>query len=103
MHLSLVRVASTADFSASRIRRFEVEGKPIIVLRAGDSYFALDAICTHAYADLSRGILMSDKIICPLHLSRFDIRTGKVESPPATVPLKTYAVKIEDGSILLEV
>jgi len=42
------------------------------------------------------------QIECPRHGARFDIRTGAVTRLPATDPIPTYPVKIEDGLIYIE-
>jgi nitrite reductase/ring-hydroxylating ferredoxin subunit len=42
-------------------------------------------------------------VTCPLHLSQFDLKDGSVLSPPAAVSLKRFNVKIEGGTILVEV
>lgn len=39
--------------------------------------------------------------ICPCHSSRFD-RQGSVENPPAPRPLDLFALKLEDGNILVD-
>jgi 3-phenylpropionate/trans-cinnamate dioxygenase ferredoxin subunit len=36
---------------------------------------------------------------CYLHGSCFDLRTGKPTGPPATKPVPTYQVKIENGDV----
>ena len=41
--------------------------------------------------------------MCPLHLSLFDPKTGRPQNPPATEPMRTYPVKIEDDHIWVEV
>jgi nitrite reductase/ring-hydroxylating ferredoxin subunit len=41
--------------------------------------------------------------VCALHEARFCLRTGKVLSPPATVPLRTYPVRVEDGEVFVNV
>ena len=38
-----------------------------------------------------------------LHLSVFDLNTGKPQNPPAENPLDTYNIKLEDNNILVEV
>jgi 3-phenylpropionate/trans-cinnamate dioxygenase ferredoxin subunit len=38
---------------------------------------------------------------CPRHGSEFDLRTGKPLSLPATKPVPTYEVAIEDGVVYL--
>jgi nitrite reductase/ring-hydroxylating ferredoxin subunit len=45
---------------------------------------------------------MDSVVTCPLHLSRFDVTSGEVQNPPATVPLKTYSLKIEGTSVYVE-
>ena len=45
------------------------------------------------------GLLTGHVIECPLHQGRFDIRSGKVVSPPPRASLKTYPVKTEDGQV----
>ena len=39
------------------------------------------------------------EIECPLHASRFDLRTGAVDAPPAKLPVHTHEVVIVDGVI----
>ena len=60
-------------------------------------------IFAHAEADLSVGILSENGLTCPLHLSVFDLNTGKPQNPPAENPLDTYNIKLEDNNILIEV
>lgn len=60
---------------------------------------AIDDVCTHEFALLSQGFVEGCAIECPLHQAMFDIRTGRCLSPPATVDLKTYAVKIEGDDV----
>ena len=42
-----------------------------------------------------------DCIECPLHGAQFNIKTGKAETPPATVDLAIYEVKIEGDDIMV--
>ena len=41
--------------------------------------------------------------MCPLHLSVFDLNSGKPNNPPAENSLQTYKIKLEDNNILVEV
>jgi 3-phenylpropionate/trans-cinnamate dioxygenase ferredoxin subunit len=61
--------------------------------------FAIDDTCTHQDASLSDGWLEGCEIECPLHASRFDLRTGQVDAPPAKKPVRTHRVMISDGVI----
>jgi len=50
-----------------------------------------------------RGYFDGDVIECPVHQGRFDVRTGRVLGAPASTPLRTYAVKVVDGDVYVEV
>ncbi len=87
-----------ADLSGFKIKR----DNPITIFRVGDKFFATDDTCTHAKFSLADGYVEDEEIVCALHEARFCLRTGRVLSPPATVPLRTYPVKIEGDDILVE-
>ena len=61
----------------------------------------MDDICSHAYASMSDGYIEGECIECPLHGAQFNIKTGKAETPPATVDLITYEVKVDGEDILV--
>jgi 3-phenylpropionate/trans-cinnamate dioxygenase ferredoxin subunit len=71
----------------------------IAVVRSGDSYFAIEDICTHDGAQLTGGAIEGDEIICPRHGARFCLRTGEALSPPAYEPVRVFATKIEGGHL----
>jgi 3-phenylpropionate/trans-cinnamate dioxygenase ferredoxin subunit len=101
----LVEVANTADIPDGEARRFVVNRIEIAVVNLGDDqFFAVDDICSHAESHLSEGeVDLDDETIeCPRHGSVFDVRTGKPQSLPATVPVATWPVKVEGDKILIE-
>jgi len=81
----------------------ELEGKQILLSNLGGEVYAVDGICTHEESLLKDGFILEDRVVCALHLSQFDLRTGEVFNPPAFEPLKRYNVKIEEGSIFVEI
>jgi 3-phenylpropionate/trans-cinnamate dioxygenase ferredoxin component len=81
----------------------DVEGKHILLANIDGEVSALSGYCTHEETDLGTGFLIEGRVVCPLHLSQFDLRTGEVLNPPATVPLERFNVKIDGGSIFVEV
>jgi nitrite reductase/ring-hydroxylating ferredoxin subunit len=52
---------------------------------------------------LSEGYVEGDEVVCALHEARFCLRTGRVLSPPATMPLRIYPVKIEGDDVMVEI
>lgn len=60
--------------------------------------------CSHFGFNLAKGLLIGDKIICPLHNAAFDIKTGQQDQGPVFDGLKTFPVeKTPEGKIKLTV
>lgn len=97
------RVCGEDELASGQMRGVRLGDADVLLARVGDRVFATGLTCTHAEADLSSGFLGAGGITCPLHLSVFDLETGKPRNPPAEEPLPTFNVKIEDGAIYVEV
>ena len=70
-----------------------LNGTPVCVTRIGDVVFAIADTCSHSEASLSEGEVSNFKIECWLHGAEFDLRTGEVATPPASIPVETFEVK----------
>ena len=83
---------------------FSVGGRDLAVFRCGEELHAVSSLCTHALADLSEGSVdrARHRVECPLHGAEFDLRTGEALSPPAALSLQVFAVKVEDGQVLVD-
>lgn len=99
-----VKVCDEKALKNGDLLDFDYGGKKILLARAGGKVFATDRICTHAYADLSTGMMNEEEktVMCPLHLSVFKLETGEPQNLPAEEPLKTYKVKIQDNAIYIQ-
>lgn len=82
--------------------RVVVGGLAVAVFHAEEGFFALDDTCTHQDASLSEGWVQDCTVECPLHASAFDLRTGVPTAPPAKVPVRTHRVRVEDGTVVLD-
>ena len=98
-----VPAMKAADLAEGAMSAVDLKDKHILLSRIGGEFFALSGTCTHEETDLGRGFVLEDRVICPLHLSQFDLRTGQVMNPPAEVPLQRFNVKIEGDTIFVEV
>lgn len=88
-----------ADLPEGRMRCVTVAGREVLICHTRDGVFALDNICTHAFARLDEGRLRGMRLICPLHGASFDARDGRVLGPPATRPLSRYSIRVMAGMI----
>jgi 3-phenylpropionate/trans-cinnamate dioxygenase ferredoxin subunit len=76
---------------------------PIAVFHTEDGdVYAIDDTCSHQDASLADGWLDGCQVECPLHSSKFDLRTGAVDAPPARRPVRTHEVRVTDGMIEVE-
>ena len=77
-----------------------VEGLAVALFLSEGDLFAIDDACPHSRtAQLSQGFVDGTMVECPLHQSCFDLRTGKVQSPPATEDVRTWPTRIVDGMV----
>ena len=92
-----------SDLPDGSMTTVDIAGLHLLLARIGGEVHAVSGTCSHEEADLGLGFIVEDRITCPLHLSSFDLKTGAVLNPPATQPLKTFNVKIQGGTIFVEV
>jgi 3-phenylpropionate/trans-cinnamate dioxygenase ferredoxin component len=97
------KALEVSELAPGSMTGVEVQGKQILLSNLGGVIFAVEGVCTHEESLLSQGFMIEDRVVCQLHLSQFDLKTGEVYNPPATVPLRVYNVKIEEGTIFVEI
>ncbi len=77
-------------------------GEPVCLIRHAGRITAVSDTCAHQEFAMSLGDVLADGTIqCAWHGARFDCATGAVRQGPATDPLPVFAVRIEDGMILV--
>ena len=95
-------VASLKDLKTSKLMCVKAQGMRIALAYVDGKVFAVDDMCTHEDASLSKGSLHGECVKCPLHGSRFDLNTGEALDEPAEDAITTYPVKIEGDNILVK-
>ena len=98
---NFIPVAKTSDLPDPGQTLLEVEDRIVVLFRVGNEYFCIDDVCTHDGGPLSEGRLDDHAIACPRHGAKFDIRTGKALTMPATVDTAAHEVKVEGDQILV--
>ncbi len=81
--------------------RVTVGERKVAMFRIGDDVYAIGDVCSHAEASLAEGEVFGTEVECPRHGSEFDMTTGEPGSLPATQPVPTYNVTIEEGVVFL--
>jgi nitrite reductase (NADH) small subunit len=82
-------------------RNFDVDGLIITVFRTRTGeVFATQPKCPHKQGPLADGLLGGTLLVCPLHDTTFDLRTGQAVA--GDYCLRTYPVRAaDDGRIML--
>lgn len=96
-----IKVACIDELQPGKMKRIDIDGRRILLANVGGDFYATADTCTHEEASLSAGSLKGELVKCPLHGSRFNLRTGEVLEEPAEENLKTYAVRVEGKDILI--
>jgi 3-phenylpropionate/trans-cinnamate dioxygenase ferredoxin subunit len=96
-------VASEDEIPAGQCKAVIVDDRMLAVVNLDGAFYTIDNICTHDYAELCDGMILGDRIQCPLHGAQFSIRTGAVLSPPAYEALKTYETRVAAGVVQVRV
>lgn len=81
----------------------EVDDRIVALFKVGGEIFCIDDVCTHDGGPLSDGKLENHTIACPRHGAKFDIRSGKALTMPATVDTAAHDVKVEGDTILVRI
>jgi nitrite reductase (NADH) small subunit len=97
-----IKVASAADVPPGEARVVEAGGKPIALVNADGTFYAMDNTCLHRGGPLGEGDLEGMVLTCPWHGWRWDIRTGANVNNPA-VKVSCFPVTVEGGSVYVEV
>ncbi|MEE8389123.1 MAG: non-heme iron oxygenase ferredoxin subunit [Acidiferrobacterales bacterium] len=96
-----IKLADINDLEEGNMRCITVDGRGILLANIDGKFYATDEMCTHEDARLCTGSLKNEYVKCPLHGSRFNLKTGKVIDDPADEDLRTYPLQIEANQILI--
>ena len=91
-----------SEFEDKPVAKIDINGTTVAVFKVDEDYYAIQNMCSHSEADLADGEVYDYKVECPLHGAEFDLTTGEAVTLPATTPVNTYSVSIEDGYLYLE-
>ncbi len=92
-------VGAVDDLQEGKMVKFEVEGRPIVLLKDDHGIHAFDGTCPHYGCGLWEGELKDHIVTCPCHGSQFDVRDGSLVHGPATAPVPSYETRRQKGRI----
>jgi len=100
--MAFCRVMALAELWSGEMVATVVDGKKLVVLRVDDQVFAYEDRCAHQGVALSEGRLTGTTLTCSAHQYEYDVCTGRGINPK-NLCLRGYAVRLENGDVLVDV
>jgi 3-phenylpropionate/trans-cinnamate dioxygenase ferredoxin component len=100
---TFITVAAATDLPPGEKLLVAVAGKSILLCHTLDRIFAVINKCSHAEEPLAEGQIRGCWIACPTHGARFDLETGEAMYGPAKEPIETFAVRVVEDMIEIEI
>jgi nitrite reductase/ring-hydroxylating ferredoxin subunit len=98
-----IKVCTKGDISMNSAKSFVINGKRIAVFNAGGAFYCISSVCTHAGGLLEEGLVENEEVECPLHGSRFSLKTGAVTYPPAEQAVEKFELKLQGNDVLVKI
>lgn len=96
-----IEIARVDELPPGGMKRIEIARQRYLLVNAEGQYYVVDDRCSHEDVSLYLGCVQGQNIKCSLHGSRFSLKTGEPLEEPATDPIRSYAVKLDAGHILM--
>jgi nitrite reductase/ring-hydroxylating ferredoxin subunit len=100
--MTLKFAANLNDLNPDEPFAATIDNEQIALYLVDGEVYATHNVCTHQFALLSDGFLEDGCIECPLHQGKFNVKTGTALCAPATTPIRTYKVQLDNGAVMVE-
>ena len=74
---NFIQVGTISDLTDGSMKEVTAQGRPILLARVGDKFYAADNICPHMGARLSQGTLQGSVVTCPRSSTTSGVRCGR--------------------------
>ena len=105
--MAFTKALAAAELPAGGGTCVVLAGKKIALFHIAGRFVAIDDACSHDEASLAEGHAFEEDgrclVECPWHGARFDLLTGAAVTRPAVKPVKTYATRVENGNVEVDV
>jgi nitrite reductase/ring-hydroxylating ferredoxin subunit len=99
--MAFQRVATLDELWEGEMIALDIGEHVVLLVNIDGTVRAYADSCPHLRTRLSKGSLQRNVLICSTHGWEFDVNTGQGINPK-TACLKSFAVKVEDRDILID-
>ena len=103
LSMAAIRVATLDEVPENGSKAFDVAGRSVLLCRSTAGVFAVENMCSHAFAYLEGGKVRGPHIFCPLHGMRFDLRTGAPSGQLTKKPIVVFPLDVREDAVFVEV
>lgn len=101
--MASVSVAKLSDIPQGKMIGIELEGLKILLANVDGNICAMRSICNHMGGPLEKGTLEGNIVTCPLHGSKWDVKSGNlVKFARPLPPEPVYSVTVKGDEVFLE-
>ena len=101
--MPLYPVARVDEILEGKMIAANAGGERILIAKVGGKFYAMRAECNHMGGSLDKGTLESSVVTCPLHGSKWDVKTGAlVQFARPLAPEPVYRVQVDGEQISVE-
>jgi len=97
-----IPICKLSDVPENGIKQFDVGGKSLCVLNAGQRVFACQAACPHEQIPLCEGVFDGESLTCVEHLWQWNLVEGGTPQGLAEKHLQMYAIEVVGGTVFLK-
>ncbi len=90
-------VADLATLPEATPRKARAGTNDLVLVRMGDTVYAMHAVCAHAGGPLDKGTVVDGCIECPWHTSRFRLTDGRARRGPTVYDQPAYEIQAAAG------
>jgi nitrite reductase/ring-hydroxylating ferredoxin subunit/uncharacterized membrane protein len=95
-----VPVMRADDLPEQQMRRVEVEGVKVLLVKQHGRIHAMAETCAHLGGPLSEGTLEEGAVVCPWHGSRYALEDGALLDGPSAHPQPCFEVRVSDAGMI---
>ena len=98
--MSWRRICAADSVAEKTLKKFEVDGIPVIIANYGEGFRAFPPVCPHMEEPLEESGFIEGKVLtCSKHLWQWDLGTTEMTGSETEKPMHFYEIKQENGDI----
>ncbi|MDZ4743198.1 MAG: non-heme iron oxygenase ferredoxin subunit [Verrucomicrobiota bacterium] len=96
-----IKLCTVHELQPGQCKGINIKGEDVGLFNIDGEFCAMENTCPHQGAPLTQGPVKDGVVMCPWHMWRFNVKTGKSLTAPGA-DMKTYEIKIEGEDVLIK-